>query len=119
MDIFLQSTCIILISSGENKPHLISYESKNSKHLFMFSLPWNQLTPLGYSAEILYDIIVGEAYLLTNGKLLLFLMSMCIQHQAFSQMFQHTLQKLDHNENSCNDNKILCELVRLHSSIKL
>lgn len=81
-------------------------------------MPWDQHTLNGYIYEIGFVITVGAAYLLTNGALLLFFISMCWHHQAFSKIVRHFLCKSDHSNGKRNDKEFLCEIIRFHVSIK-
>lgn len=85
---------------------------------FGFSLPWDQETPLGYFGEICISMICIEAYLLDNGALVLLFISMCLHHQAFYKMFQHSLLKLNRPDKNRNDKKHICNLIRFHISVK-
>lgn len=84
----------------------------------VFSLFWNQKTPLGYFAEIIFDIIVGDAYLMTNGTFLLLLVSMCLVEQAFYQIFEHYLIELSYIGEKPKKINHLCALIRFHNTVK-
>lgn len=83
-------------------------------HLFN-SLPWNITTPLGYFGEILYHVTTGQAYVFTNGMTLLFFIAICLHHQAFFQMFEHSVQNIESNHQT---NRQLCALIEFHNIIK-
>lgn len=57
-----------------------------------FSLPWDQMTSAGYFAEVLSSISFGYVCFDLNGVQLLFFISLCIHHQAFSKMFEHSIE---------------------------
>lgn len=85
-----------------------------------YSLPWNQDTLVGYIGEIAYCCFVGEAYILSNGVILLLFVSICLHHKAFYQMYENAVIKLtefDKNQNIHEYNNI-CDLVRFHVTIK-
>ena len=82
------------------------------------SLPWDQNTPFGYVGEILYCIVVGEAYFISNGMFLLLLIALCVHHQAFSKMFECSVQKFDQTDANQDDHEYLADLIEFHISIK-
>lgn len=82
--------------------------------MFSYSLPWNQHTLIGYFGETFATLLIGEAYGIANGSLLLLFVSLCMHHQAFYQMFQYSTSKLE----SRNAQEQLCKLIRFHSSVK-
>lgn len=82
-----------------------------------FSLPWNQTTYLGYAGEISIDVMVTVGYLIANGSLLLFFMSMCIYHRAFLKIFEHSVDNLDAIKGR-NKEKCVLDLIRFHISTK-
>lgn len=82
-----------------------------------FSLPWNQTTYWGYAGEIGVDTMVTVGYIIANGTLLLFFISMCIYHGAFYRLFGHFVDKLDSNNGKIKEEK-LCDLIRFHISTK-
>lgn len=83
------------------------------------SLPWNQTTVLGYLGEIGFIMFSAKAFMITNGVLLMFFVSICRHYGAFYQIFKHSIGKLTHSDrnNRC-DKAILCDLIRFHISIK-
>lgn len=48
---------------------------------------------LGYFYEACYSIIVGQAFLIANGTLVIFFVSICFHHQAFYRMFNRSIDK--------------------------
>ena len=81
-------------------------------------MPWNQETKLGYFTEIFHSIVATTYYLLCNGVFLLTFIGLCLHHQAFYQMFQHTLRKTDDPDKRQMNTKFLRRLVTFHISIK-
>lgn len=84
---------------------------------FVGSLPFDQKTTIGYSGEILYDLMSAETYFISIAVILLFI-SMCQHHQAFLKIFQHSLRKLDRRDQNRNDEKLLRKLIRFHVLVK-
>lgn len=82
------------------------------------SLPWDQSTPIGYFYKISFDTLVGVTYLVSNGALLVLFVSICLFHQAFSKMFEHSLRKLGESGGDHNDEELLCQLIQFHISVK-
>lgn len=83
-----------------------------------YRLPWNQETLLGYIAEIVCMIVTDEGYLLTSGAVLLLLISMCLHHRAFSEMFRRLLRAHEHPNRLIDQKKLLCKAIRFHNSVK-
>lgn len=81
-----------------------------------FSLPWNQETPLGYSAEIGFNIAIDQAYMISNGALLLLFISICMNHQAFNEIICQMVAKLNEGPNDNMEN--LAEIIRFQMKIK-
>lgn len=81
-----------------------------------FSLPWNQETPLGYSAEIGFNIAIDQAYMISNGALLLLFISICMNHQAFNEIIGQMVAKLNEGPNDNMEN--LAEIIRFQMKIK-
>lgn len=71
--------------------------------------PWNQKVPLGYSADIIVQVISAIAYLMPNGLLLLLFIAFCLHHQVFCKMFENSLSKLKRN-----DTRPLIKLIQFH-----
>lgn len=86
--------------------------------IFLFSLPWDHRTPLGYFGELLIGKIMGKSNMLANGSMLLLFISICWHHQAFSQIFRHSVQNWSISDKNRNDAQILCDLIRFHISGK-
>lgn len=67
-------------------------------------------------------VLVAEAYLIVNGVFLLLFISMCLQHQAFYGMVQHSLNEFDHHSHHSDggraNKEFLCKLIRFHIMIK-
>lgn len=100
--------------------HIFKY-GVSSKPLpfFHYSLPWNQSTYLGYFAEMTFDAVNYESYLLVNGVILLFFMFMCYHHQAFYEIFKRSIAEIDCCYDGINfSKKNLCDFIEFHISIK-
>lgn len=84
------------------------------------SLPWNEETPLGYSAEIGFNIAIDQAYMISNGALLLLFISICMHHQAFHQIICQMVTELNDssNEQQNENKKNLAEIIRFQMMIK-
>lgn len=78
----------------------------------------DQDTFAGYIAEIVYCCFGGEAYILSNGVILLLFVSICLHHKAFYQMFKHAAIKFDEPDKNRNDHEYICDLIRFHVKIK-
>lgn len=105
---------MIISVQSDNFPFL-----HNCKYFFVnFSLPWNCGDPFGYIGEILFHIITGQLYIFCTGIVLLLFIAMCLHHQAFYQMYCHSLHKLECIKNKQNYRKNLCELIQFHVSVK-
>lgn len=98
-----------------NKLQKIAYEVKIP---IVPSTPWDQQTPIGYFAIILFSNLAAQAYLLTNGITLLLFISICLQHRAFYKVVEHSLRKLDYKDGKRLDKESLCKLIRFHMMIK-
>lgn len=84
----------------------------------VFSLPWNQRTPLGYAMEMFFSVFNADFYFIVNGAFLLLFISICKHHEAFYKMFEHSLRKYDQNDTDRMDKKSLCDLIRFHILVK-
>ncbi|XP_055309884.1 odorant receptor 82a-like [Sitodiplosis mosellana] len=89
--------------------------------------PWSFQSPLGYFVEVIYDVIISEAYFIANGALILLFISLCVHHRAFLRCFKLFTCKLDliqtngrkkSNKKPDDKKKALFELIRFHVSIK-
>lgn len=85
---------------------------------FLFSLPWDQQTPIGYFYKMIFDLLVGETYLTVNGALLLLFVSISMHHQAFYKMFEHSLRQLSESNRSQNNVELLQRLINFHILVK-
>lgn len=83
----------------------------------LYSLPWNQNTPFGYVGESSFVIASAEAFCIGNGSTFLLFISICIHHHAFYKIYKYSINKCKNNGNHC-DEKLLCNLIRFHISIK-
>lgn len=87
-------------------------------HFVVFRLPWNCKTPIGYIGEIIFHVVTGQIFLFVTGIVILLFIAMCLHHQAFYQMYCHSLQKFECIITKQNHKKHLCELIRFHVSAK-
>lgn len=53
--------------------------------------------------EIGFCLCSGGSFYFVNGALFLFFISMCFHHQAFYQMFLHSVRRLDRSEENRNE----------------
>lgn len=110
---------LIVPKNFKNGVCQLSQHSLIKVHL-VYSLPWNQTTPLGYLAEICFQMLCGEAYLTFNGSVILLFISMCLYHQAFYKMFQYSMRKMNQppDEGQQDTKGVLCNFIRFHISVK-
>lgn len=84
-----------------------------------FSLPWNQTTFGGYSAEMCVSVLFALGYQIPLGTILLFFISICVHHHAFYVIFENSIKKWNRRrEKSLLDRKFICDLIRFHISVK-
>lgn len=83
-----------------------------------YSMPWDQTTKLGFYMEIGFCLCSGGSFYFVNGALFLFFISMCFHHQAFYQMFLHSVRRLDRSEENRNKKQIIYALIDFHNSVK-
>lgn len=81
-------------------------------------MSWDYHTPSGYAGGILFGIMQSEAYLLGNGSILMLFVCICLHHKAFFRMFEHTVKQLDETFQERDPTIQLCEIIKLHISIK-
>lgn len=81
-------------------------------------MPWDYRTPLGYTGEILFGILLSEAYLIGNGSILMLFVCICLHHKAFYRMFEHSVRKIDHIHRELDVRNQLCEIIRFYVSAK-
>lgn len=95
-------------------------KSNNCVEFFknVYSLPWDQSTIYGYFGELIYGILSSLAFSTVNGVILVFFISMCWNHRAFYERFQHSIHKIDSSCENRNDNVILCDLIRFQNATK-
>lgn len=91
----------------------------NFKHFSHSSLPWDQSTYLGYFAEISFNALNFLCFVTANGAFFLLFMFMSYHHQAFYDIFKHSMAEID----CCSDanefnKKSLCDFIEYHVSIK-
>lgn len=86
---------------------------------FSNSLPWDQSTPIGYFAEICYDIFVSQSYLIFNGAFLILFVSLCYHFRTFDEMNEHLIEKISDSAQMIKANrKILCTAVDFQCTIR-
>lgn len=83
----------------------------------IYSLPWDQRTLIGYVGEIIFVVFTSSNYMICNAPIILLFISICLHHQAFYKIFQHSLNKLDLPDKNINNRKFICDLVRFHTSV--
>lgn len=71
---------------------------------------------MGYWAEIVFNIAIDQAYLISNGALLLLFISICLHHQAFQKIIGYMATELNNNINT-SENR-LAEIIRFQMEIK-
>ena len=81
------------------------------KHFSARSLPWNEENLIGYIAETCLLLISLSVYLVTNGAILMLLISLTWILQSFSKIYRHTANKFKHPDEARNDEKTLCNLI--------
>lgn len=112
--------CIIPTKWCKRKYFLLNFAHYECwRFLFAYSrMPWNCETPFGYFWEMVFSFTTGQTYIFTNGLIILLFIAMCLHHQAFSDMFGHSLHKLDFEDEIQNDRKLIRELIEFHSMAK-
>lgn len=73
---------------------------------------------IGYFGELFYVIAIIQAYMFTNGGILLLFVSISLIHQAFSKMFLYSLNELNGIDNNRSRREHICKLIRFRSRIK-
>lgn len=82
-------------------------------------MPWDQTTFLGYIGEINSIAYFGFTYMVEDCMILLFFVSICMHHQAFHEIFEHSINNHDANSNNSDDNQqFIFDLIRFHVSVK-
>lgn len=70
-------------------------------------LPMDQNTIFGYFVEVCFATTVSETYFDVNGGFCVLFISMCFHHQAFTNIFNYLIDKL----NECNRRKPAEEII--------
>lgn len=83
-----------------------------------FRLPWDQTTIFGYFGTILFSTICADVYLFMNGSILLLFVSICLHHQAFSQIVHDLAIQLDAQKSTNDARAMICNLIEFHLSVK-
>lgn len=113
--------CRILISSVQRrvseKWDFVWWPFIQFISFYCSSLPWDQETPIGYFFEICVDNLFGEAYIFSASFILLFV-SMCLHHQAFYQVFTHSLLECNRPNANYENKLLLHRLIRFHITAK-
>lgn len=86
--------------------------------IFSYRLPWDNSTLIGFVAEICSILNCYHSYNIVNGSTMLLFISICLHHQAFFKMVQHSISKIDRNVHRQNYDQLLCELIHFHTSAK-
>lgn len=82
------------------------------------SLPWNQETPIGYIAEMVFGIIAVESLQIVLYSSLAIFISICFHHAAFNEMFKYKLREFELPEIERNNGKIVKDLIQFHTAAK-
>lgn len=77
----------------------------------------------GYVAEITSIVLLMLSYMIANGTILLFYVSLCLHHRAFYEMVKHSIVKSNQqSDDGVYDNRcggiFLHDLIQFHMSIK-
>lgn len=87
--------------------------------MYTYRLPYYQATLIGYCGECCFSAIAVFATLAVNGSFLILFFSICLHHQAFSQMMHHSIVKFNRdNEKERNSAEFLCKMIRFHITVK-
>lgn len=81
-------------------------------------MPWNQTTFWGYFAEIGVDCFFAMSYLIANGTILIFYLSICIHLKEFYEIFKSSIEKWNTLNRNYDDFKFMADLIRFHASIR-
>lgn len=91
---------------------------EKNAHIFdRISLPWDTSTTLGYFGEWFFCTFSSVAYSIVNGAILLLFVAMCLNHQAFYERYQYSVQRLAKSRDG-NNREILCDVIRFQNAIK-
>lgn len=64
-------------------------------------------------------ICIGGVILVGFGVVLLLFVAICLHNQAFSEIFEHSIDKWNRRKGkNQNDEKFLCDLMRFHLTVK-
>lgn len=89
-----------------------SHSEKCSIFFAHFSLPMNQNTFFGYFVGMFLTMVCLEAYHIVRGSTILLLISICLHHRAFFEMFQCSIQELDRHQNDpCDEQRSNCKQI--------
>lgn len=89
-----------------------------NKSFPIHSLPWNQQTLIGYSAEFVFVALFCGIYFISNGSFVLLFISICLHHRAFLQMFQQLVNEFDPLNTNGNHPELYRKCIRFHISVK-
>ena len=73
---------------------------------------------MGYFGDLWFTALAGFGYLIVDGAFLLLFISICMHHQAFFKMFEHTIDKTNESDGNRCDAKFLRDLIRFHTYAK-
>lgn len=105
----------MVVSEILNENRILRFESIK----IAFRLPWNQESSVGLCGEILFDLLIGNCYLIYGGAYLMLFNSMCFFYQAFLDIFEYSLCELNYSNGIPNrQTEMIRKLVRFHIMIK-
>lgn len=81
-------------------------------------MPWDCETFFGYAGEIIFHVTFGQGDILFNSMITGLFVSICLHHEAFYEMFEHSLRKLDVIGNRQEARIVLCKLIDFHNTIR-
>lgn len=84
----------------------------------VYSLPWNQQTPIGYFYELIFDFIVATSYIFASNLMFIVFISICWFYPAFYKKFQYFVHKMDQTKNNRHEKELLFNLIRFHVKVK-
>lgn len=98
----------------------LGFDMKNNR----FSLPWDQTTLWGYFSEVVSLIGVIIGYFIPISTILMLFVSMCLYHRAFYEIFEHSIDQFQQQNNGESPIEDQCEmksiddLIHFHISVK-
>lgn len=74
---------------------------------------------MGYFGEILFSVMVEQAYMIVAGTVLLLFISICFYHQAFYKIFEHVINdELNQCKTVGRAEEIIRDLIQFRSEIQ-